>query len=144
MKRSLTTALAIAGATTAIALATGCGSSDSSVEVPTGADLKGTWTIQSSEGFEKGKPATLSPDGRLVITLAKGQGFGGYKTYTDADEGGAAVKETLNGAIAPDGDILYVDEDGFFEGVLEDGVMTGQYTEVGADGTAMNVEYVRK
>lgn len=142
MKRTLATALAIAGAATAITLAVGCGSS--STEVPTGADMKGTWTVQSSEGFEGGKPSTL--DGRLVITQAKGQGFAGYKTYTDAEDGGTpkVLKETINGAIASDGDILYTDDDGFFEGVLQDGVMTGQYTEIGQDSTAMNVDYVKK
>lgn len=146
MKRALATALAIPGATTAITIAAGCGSSDSVAEVPTGADLKGTWTITSSEGFKKGKPGTLAADSRIVITQAKGQGFGGYTTYTDAEGGGAPTqaKETINGAIASDGDILFVDDDGFFEGVLKDGVMTGQYAEVGADGTAMNVDYVRK
>lgn len=146
MKRTLTVTAAAGLAAACITIAAGCGSSDSTGEVPTGADLKGTWTIASSEGFEKGKPATLAADGRIVITQAKGQGFGGYKTYTDAEGGGAPtqVKETINGAIASDGDILYVDDDGFFEGVLKDGVMTGQYTEVGADGTAMNVDYVKK
>lgn len=144
MKRTLATVLAVAGAAAAITVATGCGSGGSA-DVPTGADMKGTWTIQSSEGFEKGKPGGLSPDSRLVITMAKGQGFGGYKTYNDASEGGTTVvKETINGAIGSDGEILYTDRDGFFEGVLQDGVMTGQYAEVGADGTAVNVAYVKK
>lgn len=145
MNRALTATIAAGLAAACITMAAGCGS-DSSSEVPTGADLKGTWTITSSEGFEKGKPGTLAADSRIVITQAKGQGFGGYKTYTDAEGGGAPtqVKETINGAIASDGDILFVDDDGFFEGVLKDGVMTGQYAEVGADGTAMNVDYVKK
>lgn len=143
MKRSLAATMAVTAAATALTLATGCGGSGSEA-VPSGADMKGTWTIKASEGFEGGKPGSLSPDGRLVITTAKGQGFGGYKTYTDTDEGGSVVKETINGAIASDGDIHYTDDDGFFEGALQDGVMTGQYTEIGTDGTVMNVDYVKK
>lgn len=54
------------------------------------------------------------------------------------------VEETINGVVGSHGDILYTYSDGSFEGVLQDGVMTGQYAEVGPDGTAVNVEYVKK
>jgi hypothetical protein len=143
MKRTLATVLAVAGTATALGIAAGCGSSDA--QVPTGADLKGTWTIVASAGSDQGKLSSLSSDSAIVITAARGQAFAGYKTYTD-DESGTVrtVREPINGAIAADGDILMTEEDGIFTGTLEDGVLRGQYAEVGPDNTAMNVEYTQK
>jgi hypothetical protein len=139
MKRTLATALAIVGAATAVTVVAGCGS-DSSAEVPTGADMRGTW-IQSGSGYEQGKPVTWSNQ-ILVVEEAEGQGFTGYKEYTP--EGKPTQRETINGAIAPNGDILITDEDGHIEGTLSNGMLSGQYAEIGDDAAAVNVELTKK
>ena len=46
----------------------------------------------------------------------------------------------MNGVIGVDGNILIVDEDGKFEGQLNGNTLQGQYSEVGDDATAMNLE----
>lgn len=69
------------------------------------------------------------------------QGFAGVKEYGPP---GSRQKEAINGVIAPDGDILITDEDGFIEGTYADGVITGQYAETGADSAAMNVTITKK
>ena len=142
MKRTLATVLAVAGAAAAITVTTGCGSGGSA-EVPTGADMKGTW-VQTATGYDNGKLDSWKGDaaGNIVFDKADGQSFAGYKTYTPPE--GGAVKETMQGVIAPDGDILITDEDGFYEGTLANGTFTGQYAESGADATAMNVTWTKK
>jgi hypothetical protein len=117
----------------------GC-ATGTSAEVPTGEDLKGTWD-QTGAGYEQGRPVTWE-DQTLVIEEAKGQGFVGYKEYTREGEG--PQREILNGVIGIDGEIVIVDEDGIFEGVLVDGKIQGQYVETGEDHGAINVELTRK
>lgn len=145
MSRTLAILLSIAVAAALVTISAGCGESSGSSEVPSGADLEGTWIVKASAGYDQGKPSTFSDDSRLVIDKAEGQAFAGYKAYTD-DENGAPtlVREVVNGAIAANGEILITDEDGFFEGTLQDGVMTGRYAELGEDNTAMTVEYARE
>ncbi len=142
MNRTLTASIAALAAAASITIAAGCGSSDSA-EVPTGADMKGTW-VQTATGYDNGKLDSWKGDaaGNIVFDKASGQSFTGYKTYTPPE--GGAVKETMQGVIAPDGDILITDEDGFFEGTLENGTFTGQYAEMGADSAAMNVTWTKK
>lgn len=130
--------LAALGAVAALTLSA-C-SSHSSAPAPTGSDLKGTWT-QSGAGFEKGGPVTWVNQ-TLVINKADGQGFAGYKEYTR--EGEQPQKETVNGVVSSDGDILMTDNDGTFRGKLVDGKVQGQYAETGADGAAINVELTKK
>ena len=77
-----------------------------------------------------------------MVTEATGQGFTGYKEYTPED--GQPQKETINGVIAPDGDILITDDDGFTEGTLSGTTFSGQYAQVGEDSTAMNVEWTKQ
>ena len=139
MNKNLTIAVAATLAAASITIAAGCGSD--SAEVPTGADLKGTWT-QEGAGFEQGESITWNNQ-TIVIEKADGQGFAGFKEYTPAG-GGSPQKEAINGVIAPDGDILITDEDGFTEGTYADGVITGQYAETGADSAAMNVTITKK
>lgn len=139
MNRHLTTALAVTCAAALITVAAGCGSS-SSAEVPTGADMKGTWTSTGS-GYEDGKAVTWQSS-TIIIDKAVGQAFSGNEKYTGS--GGVVFKEPIQGVIAPDGDILIVEEDGFSEGTLENGVFTGQYAEIGDEPTAMNVTMTKK
>jgi hypothetical protein len=135
MKSKLTVAFAAVGTAAMLTVVAGCGSSDST-SVPTGADLQGTWS-QSGSGYEAGNPVSWENQ-TIVIDKADGQGFAGYKEYTPA--GGQPQKETLNGVIGVDGNILIVDEDGKFEGQLNGNTLQGQYSEVGDDATAMNLE----
>lgn len=139
MNRHLTTALAVTCAAALITVAAGCGSS-SSAEVPTGADMKGTWTSTGS-GYENGKAVTWQSS-TIIIDKAVGQAFSGNEKYTAS--GGVVFKEPIQGVIAPDGDILIIEEDGFYEGTLENGVFTGQYAEIGDEPTAMNVTMTKK
>jgi hypothetical protein len=139
MNRHLTTALAVTCAAALITVAAGCGSS-SSAEVPTGADMKGTWTSTGS-GYENGKAVTWQSS-TIIIDKAVGQAFSGNEKYTAS--GGVVFKEPIQGVIAPDGDILIVEEDGFYEGTLENGVFTGQDAEIGDEPTAMNVTLTKK
>ena len=139
MNRHLTTALAVTCAAALITVAAGCGSS-SSAEVPTGADMKGTWTSTGS-GYENGKAVTWQSS-TIIIDKAVGQAFSGNEKYTAS--GGVVFKEPIQGVIAPDGDILIVEEDGFYEGNLENGVFTGEYAEIGDEPTAMNVTLTKK
>jgi subfamily B ATP-binding cassette protein MsbA len=83
-----------------------------------------------------------SADQILVVEEAEGQGFTGYKEYTP--EGKPTQRETINGAIAPNGDILITDEDGHIEGTLSNGMLSGQYAEIGDDAAAVNVELTKK
>lgn len=138
MKRLISATVAAVGAGVVLTAVAGCGS-DSSASVPTGADLKGTWS-QSGAGFEKGVPVTWENQA-VVIEKADGQGFAGFKEYTR--EGGKTQREAVNGVVGLDGNILFVDQDGKFEGRLIDGKLQGQYAEVGDDAAAINVEIVR-
>lgn len=142
MNRTLLTTVAALAAAASITIAAGCGSSDSA-SVPTGADMKGTW-VQAATGYDNGKLNSWKGDaaGNIVFDKADGQSFAGYKTYTPPE--GGAVKETMQGVIAPDGEILITDGDGFYEGTLANGTFTGQYAESGADATAMNVTWTKK
>ncbi len=139
MNRHLTTALAVTCAAALITVAAGCGSS-SSAEVPTGADMKGTWTSMYS-GYAVGKAVTWPPS-TIIIDKAVGQAFSGNEKYTTS--GGVVFREPTQGVIAPDGDILIIQEDGFYEGTLENGVFTGQYAEIGDEPVAMNVTLTKK
>lgn len=112
----------------------------SSVQVPTGEDLKGTW-IQTGAGYEKGRPVTWENQ-TVVIEKADGQGFAGFKKYTR--EGEQPQREAVNGVIGLNGDVLIVDEDGKFEGRFVDGKLQGQYAETGDDAAAINVELTRE
>ena len=112
----------------------------SSIQVPTGEDLKGTWS-QTGAGFEKGGPVTWENQA-VVIEKADGQGFAGFKEYTR--EGERPQKESVNGVIGFNGDVLIVDEDGTFKGRLVGGKLQGQYAEIGGDAAAINVELTRK
>lgn len=138
MNRALLAPIAALAAAVSITVAAGCGGD--SAPVPSGNDVKGTWN-QAGEGFAKGEPYT-SGSRVVVIDQAKGQAFGGYKEFTPP--GGTPQREVVNGVIAPDGDILITDEDGFFEGTYADGVMTGQYAETGDDNAAVNLTLTRK
>lgn len=111
-----------------------------SVEVPAGDDLKGTWS-QTGAGYERGGPVTWENQ-TVVIEKATGQGFAGFKEYTR--EGEQPQKETVNGVIGLDGNVLIVDEDGTFNGRLVGGKLKGQYAEIGDDAAAINVELTRK
>lgn len=128
------TALAVAVVVTVAA----CGSG-SSVEVPTGEDLVGTWS-QTGAGYENAVPVTWENQ-TVVIVEAQGQGFTGFKEYTR--EGELPQTEAVNGVIGVDGDVLIVDEDGTFVGRFVDGRLQGQYAETGADASAINVELAR-
>ncbi len=139
MNRHLTTALAVTCAAALITVAAGCGSS-SSAEVPTGADMKGTWTSTGS-GYEDGKAVTWQSS-TIIIDKAVGQAFSGNQKYTASR--GVVLREPIQGVIAPDGDILIIEEDGFYEGTLENGVFTGQYAEMGDEPTAVNVTMTKK
>lgn len=130
--------LSAIGAAALITIGAGCGTESS--QVPTGADLKGTW-VQTGAGYENGDSVTWENQ-TVVIDEADGQGFAGFKEYTR--EGGQPQKEVVNGVIGLDGEILMVDGDGRFEGRLIDDKLQGQYDEIGADGAAMNVELTRK
>ena len=143
MNRTLLASVAALAAAASITIAAGCGSSSDTAEVPTGADMKGTW-VQTATGYDNGKLDSWKGDaaGNIVFDKASGQSFTGYKTYTPPE--GGAVKETMQGVIAPDGDILITDQDGFYEGTLENGTFTGQYAESGSDATALNVTWTKK
>ncbi len=108
--------------------------------VPTGADLKGTWA-QTGAGYEQGRPVTWENQ-TVIIEEADGQGFAGFKEYTR--KGGQPQKESVNGVIGFDGTVLIVDEDGTFRGRFVGGKLRGQYAEIGADATAINLELDRK
>jgi hypothetical protein len=138
MRATISTALTTAAAAVLLIISTGC-RADSSDSVPTGADLIGTWA-QNGVGYEQGEPVTWE-DQTVVIESADGQGFTGYKEYTR--EGGTPQQETVNGVVGADGEIIMADEDGFFRGRLDNGAIIGQYVEVGADHTAMNIELTR-
>ena len=59
---------------------------------------------------------------------------------------GSHIPDDRNGIkfYRPDGEILITDEDGFYEGTLENGTFTGQYAESGSDATALNVTWTKK
>ena len=144
MNRTLTASIAALAAAASITIAAGCGSSDSA-EVPTGADMKGTW-VHSATGYDNGEFESEQGDINItavVIDRANGQAFAGYKRYTPAG-GGSPQKEAMQGVIAPDGTILITDEDGSYTGTLANGVFTSQYAESGADSAAMNVTWTKK
>jgi hypothetical protein len=111
----------------------------SSVRVPAGADLKGTWA-QTGTGFEGGRPVKWVQT--VVIEKSDGQGFAGFKRYSQ--HGGPVQKEPINGVIGLDGHILFVDDDGTFQGRLIKGKLQGQYAEVGKDPAAVNLTLQRK
>jgi len=141
--KHIISAFAFVGAASTIIATAGC-SADSSAKVPTGADLKGTW-IQAGDGYERGVRVTPENQGfaaTVVIAEADGQGFTGYKEYTDPGE--KPQREVLHGVIGLDGDILITDEDGFFTGKLLDGKIRGQFAEIGSDAAAINVELSRQ
>lgn len=142
MNRTLLTSIAALAAAASITIAAGCGSSDSA-SVPTGADMKGTW-VQTATGYDNGELDSWkgAAAGNIVFDKASGQSFTGYKTYTPPE--GGPVKETMQGVIAPDGDILITDQDGFYEGTLENGTFTALYAETGDDATARNVTWTKK
>jgi len=103
--------------------------------------MKGSWA-QAGSGFEKRAPITWNDRDAMVIDKADGRAFSGYQQYTPP--GGTPQREVVNGVIAPDGDILVTDEDGFFEGTYSDGMITRQYAETGADNSAVNVTFTKK
>lgn len=143
MKHTVSTFACVGVASAIIAVASGC-NAGSSTKVPTGADLKGTWT-QSGDGYERGVRVTPENQGftaTVVIAEADGQGFTGYKEHTDPGE--KPQKEVLHGVVGLDGDILITDEDGFFTGKLIDGKIRGQYAEIGKDAAAINLELSRQ
>ena len=108
------------------------------VQVPTGADLQGTWA-QTGAGFERGRSVKWAQT--VVIEKADGQGFAGFKQYTQ--DGGPTHRESINGVIGLDGHILFVDDDGTFRGRLIKGKLQGQYAEVGKDPAAVNLTLQR-
>lgn len=125
----------------AVSVLAGCApDSNTTTKVPTGADLKGTWD-QTGSGYERGRPVVWK-DQTLVIEEAEGQGFGGFKEYHR--EGEEPQKEIVNGVVGFNGEIVMVDEDGFFEGRLVDGKILGQYVESGEDHGAINVVLSRE
>lgn len=141
--KNIISAFAFVGAASTIIATAGC-SADSSTKVPTGADLKGTW-IQAGDGYERGirvTPENKGFEATVVIAEADGQGFTGYKEYTDPGE--KPQREVLHGVVGLDGDILITDEDGFFTGKLVDGKIRGQFAEIGNDAAAINVELSRQ
>lgn len=135
MRRTISTAFAAVGAAVVV-ITVGARGADSSAQVPTGEDLKGTWA-QSGAGYEKGT-SVIWENQTVVIEEADGQGFAGHKEYTPPQ------KENVNGVVGPDGSVLIVDEDGTFQGRLVDGKLQGQYAGVGGDAAAINVELARK
>ena len=139
MRPKRAAALTAAAAAAFLMIAAGC-TTDAPSSAPTGAELIGTWE-QSGAGFERGTSVAWV-DQVVVIESADGQGFAGFKEYTPVGE--APQKETVNGVIATNGDILITDEDGVFRGRLEDGTIIGQYAETGDDAAAINVELIRQ
>jgi hypothetical protein len=140
MNRRIAAAIAALGAAATITVAAGCGSDSASV--PTGEELKGTYVI-AGEGYADGKPQKWdNPDSTMVIDMANGQAFAGSKSYVNGE--GQKQSYTVNGVIASDGDILITEPDAFFEGTYADGVITGQYAEMGDDATAANITYTKK
>jgi hypothetical protein len=125
---------AASGAITLMILLSSC----SMVPVPTGAELQGTWA-QTGAGFERGRSVNWAQT--VVIDKADGQGFAGFKQYSQ--DGGPAHKESINGVIGLDGHILFVDDDGTFQGRLIQGKLQGQYAEVGKDPAAVNLTLQR-
>lgn len=146
MKHTISPVVCVGAAAAIVAVAAGCGAdtSTSSTTVPTGADLKGTW-VQDGDGYERGErvtPENQMARATVVIAEADGQGFTGYKEYTDPGE--PPTKEMLYGVVGVDGDILITDEDGYFTGRLVDGKIRGQYAEIGNDPAALNMELSRQ
>ena len=139
MNPMISAVVAVVGAAGVVAAVAGCGA-DSAESVPTGADLVGTWN-QAGVGYEKSGPVTWENQ-TLVIEEADGQGFVGFKEYTSED--GQPQRESVIGVIGPDGNILIVDEDGRFEGRLSEDTLQGQYSEIGDDPAAMNLEITRE
>ena len=133
------TILAAVGAAVTVSVLAGC-AGDTSADVPTGADLEGSWD-QTGVGYEMGSPVTWTEQ-TLVIEEAEGQGFGGFKEYTP--DGEEPQKEIVSGVVGVDGEIKMVDEDGFFEGRMVEGKILGLYVESGADNGAVNVELSRE
>jgi hypothetical protein len=125
---------AASGAITLMISLTSC----SSVPVPAGADLQGTWA-QTGAGFERGRSVNWAQ--KVVIDKADGQGFAGFKQYSQ--DGGPTHRESINGVIGLDGHILFVDDDGTFQGRLFKGKLQGQYAEVGKDPAAVNLTLQR-
>jgi hypothetical protein len=110
-----------------------------SLQVPAGENLKGTWA-QTGAGFERGRPVNWVQT--VVIEKADGQGFAGFKKYSQ--DGGPVQQEVINGVIGVDGHVLFVDDDGMFQGRLINGRIMGQYAEVGKDATAVNLVLTRQ
>jgi hypothetical protein len=125
-------------ATGAIALVISLASC-ASMQVPTGDDLKGTWA-QTGGGFERGRSVKWSQT--VVIEKADGQGFAGFKKYSQ--NGGPTQQEAINGVVGVDGHVLFVDDDGMFQGRFINGMIMGQYAEVGKDATAVNLVLKRQ
>jgi len=133
MNRRIATTLSIVAAAGAMTVAAGCGSS-SSADVPTAAEMKGTWTF-SARGFEGGRP--VSQTGTINVNTVDGPGFGGYEVWKSAT--GESGRLPINGVISPNGDVLITDTYAEITGTLSGGTFSGQYAETGPDGAALNV-----
>ena len=138
MNRRIAATIAALGAAATMAVAAGCGSDSGSV--PTGEDMKGAYT-SAGTGYEQGKALSWT-GATMVIDMANGQAFAGTKSYVDGE--GNKQSYAVNGVIDAEGDILITEPDGFFEGTYADGVITGQYAEVGDTAQAVNATFTKR
>ena len=109
-------------------------------KVPTGEQLKGTWTGTSS-GQENGKSS--GTDVTFLIDQASGQSFSGTIKYKYKD--GRSGKEPIHGSIGKNGNIAIADKDGYYiNGILENNSLSLQYIEASPEESEASNVYLQK
>ena len=109
-------------------------------KVPTGEQMKGTWTGTSS-GQENSKSS--ESDVTFLIDQALGQNFSGTIKYKYKD--GRPGQEPIHGSIGKNGNIAMADKDGFYiNGLLDNNRLSLQYIEASPkESVALNM-YLQK
>ena len=109
-------------------------------KVPTGEQMKGTWTGTSS-GQENGKSS--GTDVTFVIDQASGQSFSGKIKYKYKD--GRTGLESIHGSIGKNGNIAIADKDGFYiNGLLDNNSLSLQYIEASPEESEASNVYIQK
>ena len=120
-------------------LSTGC-SQLGAPQVPTGQQMIGTWSGESS-GHEDGKNTGTAVT--FVIDKAAGQSFSGTIQYKYHD--GRTGQEPIDGSIGKNGTIVMADKDGFYiNGSLDNGKLSLQYIEASPEESESSNVYVEK
>lgn len=123
----------------ASSMATGC-SYLGAAKIPTGEQMKGTWTGTSS-GHENGR--NTGTNVTFLIDQSSGQSFSGTIEYQYNDK--RTGKEKIHGSIGKNGDIAIADEDGFYiNGILDRNSLSLQYIESSPEESEASNVYLKR